>query len=120
VGATLQCGVLATLLDAGDQFQIWVTDPRADQTLVDIWKEPSPSRTFTGPLRSGSGPGQHNSPWSWHLDPTKILVNIHTFAPVYSGSPSEVEADLANLLALKQDKMTGNGRGTLTNVQDLR
>lgn len=119
-GGELQGGVLVTLVDRGDLFRIWVTEPQAAQTLVDVWRGDLPFTNIVGRIRSGSGDARHNEPWSWHLDPDSILVNIYTFAPVYSGTPSEVEANLAALLALDEDKLTGNDGASLGNVQDLR
>jgi hypothetical protein len=116
----LEGGVLVMLEDSGERFQIWVTEPLAVETLIDVWEGRVGFTNITGPLRSGSGAGQHNHPWSWHIDPAKVLVNIHTFAPVYSGTPSEVEADLAALIARGEDKMTSSPIGGLVALKDLR
>jgi len=117
---TLQGGVLVTLDDSGEQYKIWVTEPAAAQALVDVWSGSIAFTNITGPIRGGSGEAKHNSPWSWHIDPARVLVNIHTFAPVYSEKPSVVEANLKALLAAGEDKMAGNGKGTLRDVQDYR
>jgi len=118
--STLKGGVLVTLVDRGEQFRIWVTEPAAAKTLVDISSGSVAFTNITGPLRAGSGAGQHNSPWSWHIDPARVLVNIQTFAPVYSEKPSVVEADLAVLLAAGSDKMTSIDGGSLVTVRDYR
>ncbi len=116
---TLQGGVLVTLIDAGETFHVWVTHADSAQRLADIAKGSLSFTNITGRLRSGAGAGQHNKPWGWHLDPASILVNIHTFAPVYSGTPSQVEADLTQLLAKNSDKMT-SGAASLVSVEDKR
>jgi len=113
-------GVLATIGDGGESFRVWVTNPAAAQLLVDAWNGAAPFEMITGPLRRGAGDAAHNAPWSWHLDPEQVQVNVHLFRAVYAGPPSQVEANLESLLAAGEDKMTIRDQAVLQDVRDQR
>lgn len=90
--------VVATFRVEGETFKVWIT---RGSTIVDLYVLLNGSSTKTvptGPLLPGPGEGDHNLPWSWHLDPQ--LTRMET-APGEgcSATPSAVEADLAAWLA---------------------
>lgn len=86
----LHGGVLATF-DVGDErIHIWATNPVTIQKLVALRKRPNTPLVPTGPVLRGPGPGDHNAPWNWHLDPHEVGV---TELPqeVCSGGASQPE-----------------------------
>ena len=83
----------ATFRVEDETFKVRVTNPETIEDLVDVWQRVSTATIPNGVLRSGSGEGNHNEPWSWHLDPEDIEMAEVTIE-VCSGRPSDVEADL--------------------------
>jgi TusA-related sulfurtransferase len=113
----LHGGLLATLTVEGEAFKVWITNPQTIQQILDLRDGKSQASIPNGPLRAGSGPGAHNEPWSWHLDPQATEMAENTIE-VCSARPSFVEADL--------DEWINNvGQycpwgATLVQVEDLR
>lgn len=89
----LDGGVLATFQVEAELFHLWVTNAQTVQQLFDLERGVSAADIPIGPLRAGAGQGDHNAPWSWHLDPVQTSMAEATIE-VCSGLPSFVEDDL--------------------------
>ena len=89
----LQGGLLATFRVEGETFTVWVTEAQTMQQILDLRDGKSQATIPNGVLRAGPGPGNHNEPWTWHLDPDATEMAENTIE-VCSGLPSFVEADL--------------------------
>ncbi len=92
-GDELSGGVLATFDVQGEVFHVRVTNAGTIAQLLDLRDGLSVANIPIGPLLAGPGRGDHNSPWSWHLDPAETSMAELTIE-VCSGLPSFVEADL--------------------------
>ncbi len=92
-GDELSGGVLATFDVQGEVFQVWVTNAGTIGQLFDLADGLSVANIPIGPLLAGPGRGDHNAPWSWHLDPAETSMAEATIE-LCSGLPSFVEADL--------------------------
>jgi hypothetical protein len=90
----LQGGVLATFDVAGETFRVWVTNPVTIDQLFALEAGDSTASIPNGRILSGAGAGDHNAPWSWHLDPEAIEMADFTME-LCDGEPSYVEANLA-------------------------
>lgn len=86
-------GVLATFEVSGDEFRVWTDDETSIQQLLDVEAGRSQATIPNGRLLEGPGRGEHNTPWSWHLDPDDLTMAEMT-AEVCDGRPSFVEEDL--------------------------
>lgn len=109
-------GVLATFAVGAETFRVFVTNETTIQQLFDLRDGLSEANIPSGALRTGPGEGDHNLPWSWHLDAEDIEM-AELAIEACDGSPSIVENDLAGYLAL--------GRfcpwaATLVSLEDLR
>jgi hypothetical protein len=90
--------VIATFRTEGEVFNVRVT---RQSTIVDLYLLRSGNGSkeiIRGPLRTGSGEGAHNEPWSWHLSESEtILTDLPDEG--CDGTPSQVEENLAEWLA---------------------
>lgn len=86
-------GVLVTFDVQAEQFRVWITNPATIEQLFDLRDGRSAASIPNGPLLRGSGVGNHNTPWSWHLDPEETAMAEVTIE-VCSGIPSFIENDL--------------------------
>jgi hypothetical protein len=93
----LQGGVLATFDVVGDTFRVWVTNPATVEQLLALQAGESTAAIPNGRIRAGAGAGDHNAPWSWHLDPEDIEMADFTIE-VCDGEPSYVEANLGEFI----------------------
>jgi hypothetical protein len=92
-------GVRATFDVEGETFRLWTTNPLTIQGLFDLQAGTSRASIPNGPLLAGPGRGDHNLPWSWHLDPEDTEMAENT-VEVCSGRPSFVEEELQAWLEL--------------------
>jgi len=86
----LEGGVLATFDVDGEVFRVWVTNPDTIQQLVDLRDGTSTANIPNGRIHYGPGQGNHNDPWSWHLDPEDISMADVTIE-LCDARPSYVE-----------------------------
>lgn len=84
---------MATFDVEDETFRVWVTNPATVQQLLDLRDGVGNANIPNGPLRAGAGRGEHNLPWSWHLDPDETSMAEATIE-VCSGLPSFVEEEL--------------------------
>lgn len=85
-------GVLATFQVQDEQFKVWTADPEAIEDLQALEAGRSRANIPNGRLRRGPGRGDHNAPWSWHLDPEDVAMAEVT-VEVCDGLPSFVEEE---------------------------
>ena len=90
-GNDLDGGVLATFAVEGETFHLWTTHPQTIQALFALRDGTSTASIPNGPLRAGPGQGNHNTPYTWHLDPAQTTMADLTIE-VCDGMPSYVEA----------------------------
>lgn len=86
----LEGGVLATFRVSGETFRVWVTNEETIRQILDLRDGESTANIPNGALHEGSGPADHNAPWTWHLDAEDIeMAELAT--EVCDGRPSLVE-----------------------------
>jgi hypothetical protein len=98
-GGDLTGGVLATFVVSGEEFRVWVTNTQTIVQILDLRDGTSLATIPNGALRVGPGPGDHNSPWGWHMDPEDIQMAELTIE-VCDGRPSLVDSMLDQYLAI--------------------
>jgi hypothetical protein len=86
----LSGGVLATFTVSGETFKVWVTNPVAIDQLLAVQAGESAASIPNGRILAGPGAGDHNAPWSWHLDPEDIEMAEFTME-LCDGAPNYVE-----------------------------
>jgi len=91
-------GALATFRVVDETMRVWVTAPGTVQALHDLAWGRTGATIPAGPVRVGSGQGEHNAPWSWHLDPEETVMAEMTIE-LCDGRPSDVEADVEGWIA---------------------
>ena len=89
----LEGGVVATFDVTGTPFKVFVTNPTAVARLYNIRNGADLGQIPNGRIRRGPGAGQHNAPYSWHLDPEDIEI-VDAAIEVCDGAPSYVEENV--------------------------
>ena len=92
-GADLRGGILAQFEVSGEKFSAFVTNLDAISAILALEEEISQANIPNGRLIRGPGPGAHNLPWSWHMDPEDIEMAEFTIE-LCDGRPSMVEDNL--------------------------
>ena len=95
----LEGGLLATFRVDEEHFHVWVTNPYSVQIILRVDGGTSTSFVPNGRIRSGPGQGDHNAPWSWHLDAEDIGMD-HFPLGECNASPSQVERNLEHFLVV--------------------
>lgn len=93
VSNPLAGGVLATFHAVGEEFRVWVTNPSTIDQLLALHAGQSNARIPNARLHRGQGRGNHNAPWSWHMDPQEIEMAEFTIE-LCDARPSFVEENL--------------------------
>lgn len=93
VSNPLAGGVLATFEAVGEEFRVWVTNPSTIDQLFALQAGQSNARIPNARLHRGQGRGNHNAPWSWHMDPQEIEMAEVTIE-LCDARPSFVEENL--------------------------
>ncbi len=112
----LEGGVLATFRLSQEDFRVWITNESTIQQIFDLQDGTSSANIPNGALHEGQGRADHNSPWTWYLDPVDIDMAESTIE-VCDGRPSLVDALLADYLTVGRFCPWG---AELVGVQDLR
>lgn len=86
----LEGGIVATFESEGEAFSVWITNATTIQQVMALQAGTSDANIPNGRIRRGPGTGDHNDPWTWHLDPEEIEMAEATIE-VCDGSPSYVE-----------------------------
>lgn len=89
----LSGGIIAIFDVAGERFRVWVTNPQTIQQIRDLQAGQSTANIPVGRVLRGPGAGEHNAPWSWHLDPEDISMADITIE-VCDARPSYVEENV--------------------------
>ena len=89
----LSGGIVATFDVVGERFRVWVTNPQTIQQIRDLQAGRSTANIPIGRIHRGPGAGDHNAPWSWHLDPEDIGMADMTIE-VCDARPSYVEENV--------------------------
>lgn len=90
-------GVLATFQVSGEEFRVWTDDDTTIGDLLALAAGESQANIPNGRLAPGPGRGDHNEPWSWHMEPGDISMAELT-VEVCDGRPSFVEENLDHWL----------------------
>lgn len=88
----LRGGVVATFGVSGEQFRVWITNPETIDQVMALRRGASQVSIPNGVLRTGPGQGNHNRPYTWHLDPEEIAMAEVTIE-LCDGRPSFIEAN---------------------------
>ena len=112
-------GVLVTIETLGERWRWWVTNPDSAQALYEVWTGARSLGWFGGPLRDGQGAGNHNAPWSWHVDPQRNAVDVSgLLLPEMSRTPSQCESRLSYWLSIGAHFIPADG--TIVELYDRR
>jgi hypothetical protein len=93
VSDPLAGGVLATFQAVAEQFRVWVTNPNTIDQLFALEAGQSNARIPNARVHRGPGRGNHNAPWSWHMDPEEMEMAEVTIE-LCDARPSFVEENL--------------------------
>lgn len=110
-------GVLVTFDVDGEVFRVWVTNPATIEQIIALRDGKSQANIPNGAIREGPGQGNHNAPWSWHLDPEEIEMAEMTIE-LCDGRPTYVEENLAEFVNTVGRYCPWSAR--LVEVQDYR
>ena len=92
----LRGGVVATFAVGSEQFKIFVTNTEAIAQLIALRQGAGGlAKIPNGRIHRGAGAGNHNAPYSWHLDPSDIEITALTIE-LCDGAPSYVEANVGD------------------------
>ena len=83
-------GAVATFDVQGERFKVWVTNDSTIEEMFAVLNGTSNATIPNGPLLSGPGQADHNSPHDWHLDPEETEMADLTIE-VCDGLPSYVD-----------------------------
>ncbi len=101
----------------GERFSAWVTNPRTIQQLLELQQGTSRATIPSGRLQRGPGQAQHNTPWSWHLDPEDVTLAEFTIGTC-DGTPSYIEEHLDEFVDTVQRFCPWNAK--LVELRDYR
>jgi hypothetical protein len=93
----LRGGVLATFDVSGERFRVFVTNAATIQQLIALRDGASQASIPNGRIHRGAGAGNHNRPYSWHLDPEEIQMAEVTIE-LCDGRPSFVQATIGEFV----------------------
>lgn len=117
VPSELEGGVVAAFNVLGMVFHVFVTNPGTIEDLYRLQRGESTATIPNGTLRPGPGPGMHNLPWSWHLDPEDTHMADFTIE-LCDGTPAFVEEDLEYWLGTVGQYCPWNAK--LVSIEDYR
>lgn len=117
LASELKGGVIATFEVQQSTFRLFSTDPDTISDLYKLLDNQSQAGIPNGPLLPGPGPGLHNAPWSWHLDPAATTMAEFTIE-VCDGTPEFVEKELSYWLESVGQYCPWNAR--LADIEDYR
>lgn len=93
----LSGGILATFEVVGERFRVWITNPQTIEQVLALQAGESRANIPNGLIRRGPGQGDHNAPYSWHLDPEEIEMAEMTME-LCDGTPSFVEENVGEFV----------------------
>lgn len=86
-------GIVATFTVEGESFSVWTDNVIAINDILSLQVGTGTATIPNSTLRRGPGRGDHNAPYSWHMDPTDLEMAEATIE-VCSALPSFVEANV--------------------------
>lgn len=86
-------GILATFTVEGETFRVWTDNVIAISDILALQAGIGQATIPNSTLHRGPGIGDHNAPYSWHMDPTDLEMAELTIE-VCSAVPSFVEANV--------------------------
>lgn len=113
----LRGGVLATFDVSGERLRVFVTAPATIEQLVAPRDGTSQASIPNGRILRGPGAGNHNRPYSWHLDPVDVQM-AEVSIELCDGRPSYVEANITEFVE-RIGRYCPWG-ATLVDLRDLR
>jgi hypothetical protein len=113
----LKGGVLASFSVGSENFRVWIRNPGTIEQVLALQRGTATATIPNGRLRTGSGQGAHNAPYTWHLDPDEIEMAGLTIE-ICDGAPSYVEAHRDEFIAQVNRYCPWGAR--LTSVADHR
>ena len=94
----LEGGIVATFAVGSETFRVWIRNTEAIEQVLALQRGTSTASIPNGRLRAGNGQGEHNAPFSWHLDPDDIQMAGATIE-LCDGAPSYIEAHRDEFIA---------------------
>ncbi len=89
----LRGGVVATFAVGSERFNVFVTNPQAIAQLVALQQGTGLANIPNARIHRGTGAGNHNAPYSWHLDPSDIEITALAIE-LCDGAPTYVDANV--------------------------
>jgi hypothetical protein len=86
-------GILATFDVVGDTYKIWITNPATIDQVIALAEGESEANIPNGRIEYGPGQGDHNAPYSWHIDPEEVEMAEFTIE-LCDAEPSFVEENV--------------------------
>ncbi len=116
----LRNGILVRFVQGADHLQVWVTEDKVIKKLIAIWEGRDVFTDFSAQVMKGSGTGDHNHHWTWHLNGAAPTVNIPAGALAFRGTIQEVEDRRDVLLAGSRQYELISPETVLTQLHDYR
>lgn len=116
----LRNGIIVRFVMGPEQFQVWVTDGDAIRRLIEIYEGRDVFTHFSAPIRIGSGPEDHNHPWSWHLSGNAVVNLPPDPLYMFNGLPRDVETRRDQLIAGNRHFSISSVDAVLTQLHDYR
>lgn len=110
-------GVLATFDVVGEEFKVWVTNANTIDQILALEAGESQAGIPSGRILHGPGQGDHNAPWTWHLDPEDIEMAEMTIGGC-DAAPNYVEANVDEFVDVVQRYCPWSAQ--LVSVEDFR
>jgi hypothetical protein len=86
-------GIVATFDVEGETFRVWTNNVIAITDILALQAGVGRATIPNAPLERGPGRGDHNAPYSWHMDGSRLEMAELTIE-VCSAVPSYVEANV--------------------------
>lgn len=101
IEAALHGGVRAIFAVAGEEFRTWITNAQTIDDLLELKDGNSDATIPSGRIQRGPGEGNHNWPYSWHLDPDDTEMAELTME-LCDALPSYVEENVDEFVEVVQ------------------
>lgn len=86
-------GIIVIFAVGTEQFKVFVTNPKAIDQVFALRNGTGVATIPNARILRGAGAGNHNAPFSWHLDPSDIQFAFATIE-LCDGRPSYVEKNV--------------------------
>jgi hypothetical protein len=113
----LEGGVVVTFETSGETFRVFVASASTIGQLFALERGEATASIPNGRILRGAGPGNHNAPYGWHLDPADVAMADVTIE-LCDGRPSYVQANLDEYVDVVGRYCPWGA--TLVSIQDYR